>query len=109
MNDRQQTTVTAERDARGRFLPGNKGGPGNPFAAQVGRLRAALLRAVKPADLREVVTALLEQAKSGNVAAARLVLEYCLGRPVEADVIERIEAIERRVLYGPPEEEWDDE
>src|SRR5207248_10793741 len=31
------------RDARGRFAPGNPGGPGNPFARRVAELRTALL------------------------------------------------------------------
>lgn len=48
-------TKRSKRDDRdpgtGRFLPGNAGGPGNPYAARVGELRAALLNAVKPGDL----------------------------------------------------------
>ena len=35
------------RDASGRFTRGNKGGPGNPFARQVGQLRKALLQCLR--------------------------------------------------------------
>jgi hypothetical protein len=83
-----------KRDDFGRFGPGNAGGPGNPYTAQVGRLRAALMEAVTEDDLRAVVKALVERAKAGDVAAARLLLERVLGRPLEADILERIEALE---------------
>ena len=35
------------RDARGRFTAGNPGGPGNPFAAEVGKRRARLMKAIR--------------------------------------------------------------
>lgn len=34
------------RDGSGRFAPGNTGGPGNPHAASVARLRTTMLGAV---------------------------------------------------------------
>ena len=72
------------RDRRGRFALGNPGGPGNPYARRVAELRAALLNAVTPEDVAELARALLTQAKAGDVAAARLVLSYAVGRPAEA-------------------------
>jgi len=85
------------RDARGRFAPGNPGGPGNPFAKRVGRLRTALLRAVSPDDLRAVVAKMVAMAKSGDVAAAKLVLERTMGPPQPIDVLERLERLEELV------------
>ncbi len=82
------------RDVTGRFAPGNAGGPGNPYARQVAALRAAMMEAVSPADLRAVVSKLLELAKGGNVTAIREVLERTLGKPVEADLLERMERLE---------------
>ena len=67
------------RGPGGRFAKGNAGGPGNPNARHVARLRSALLKAVKPQDLKEVVAALLEAAKRGEVAAARELLQRLLG------------------------------
>src|SRR5438093_553525 len=64
------------RDARGRFTAHNKGGPGNPFARRVASLRQALLGAVAAEDLQAIITRMVEAAKQGDVAAARLVLAY---------------------------------
>ena len=85
------------RDAKGRFSKGNPGGPGNPYAQQVGKLRSALLRAVSEADMKAIVARLVKLAKEGNVRAAREVLDRCIGRPIEADLIARIEEMERIV------------
>ena len=68
------------RGKNGRFLPGNPGGPGNPQAARVAQLRAATLAAVTPAQIKRVMRSLLEKAIEGDVAAARLLLERCLGK-----------------------------
>jgi hypothetical protein len=72
------------RDAHGRFASGNGGGPGNPFARQVAALRKALLASVTDADMEAIMRELLRQAKEGNLAAARLLLSYTLGKPAPA-------------------------
>ena len=82
------------RGKDGRFLPGNPGGPGNPEAARVARLRAAVLEAVTPAQMRRLMKALIEKAINGDVAAARLVLERCIGTPLPVDVLERLSLLE---------------
>lgn len=97
MSDSPSTNRPNGRSHRGRFGPGNRGGPGNPFSAQVAKLRSALLGAVKPADLQEVMAALLKQAKSGDVASIKELLQRLLGPPVETDLIERIESLEQRL------------
>ena len=89
------TTGDDGRVAGGRFGPGNKYAKGNPHARRVARLRAELLRTVTPAGLREVVRALLNQAKSGDVAAAKELLQRLLGPPVELDLLERLGAWRR--------------
>ncbi len=88
------------RDARGRFTTGNPGGPGNPYARRVAELRSALLDAVTPEDVAALARALLAQAKGGDVAAARLVLSYAVGRPPAVESAEP-EADARR---GVPED-----
>ena len=82
------------RDNAGRFTTGNAGGPGNPFAAQVGKLRAALLDAVTEKDVKDVIRAMVTKAKEGDVAAARILLDRCLGPSESFDVLARIEALE---------------
>jgi hypothetical protein len=52
---------------------------------------------VKAADLREVVAALLAQAKAGDVASIKELLQRLLGPPVELDFAERLEELERTI------------
>src|SRR5262245_47993772 len=55
------------RDSRGRFVPRNPGGPGNPFARQVAALRQAVLNAVTAEDIQTVVRKLIELAAAGSL------------------------------------------
>ena len=73
------------RNPNGQFATGNPGGPGNPHAAQVAALRSALLEAVTPTDIAEVVASLVTQAKAGDIAAAKVLFDRCLGRVALAD------------------------
>jgi hypothetical protein len=88
----------AERDARGRFASGNKGGPGNPYAARVGRWRAIMTDAVTDDDMRAVVAALVAAAKRGESWAVKEVFDRTVGKPVEADLVVRLEMLERVML-----------
>jgi hypothetical protein len=74
------------RDEKGRFLPGNPGGPGNPHAVAVAAWRKAIVLTVSPADLEAVIRVLLERAKAGEPWAVKELLDRCLGRaPAEAE------------------------
>ena len=59
----------------------NGGGPGNPWARQVALLRKTMIETIKPEDIAALTQALLEEAKNGNVQAAKLVLSYTFGKP----------------------------
>lgn len=72
------------RGAGGRFAKGNPGGPGNPFARRVARLRSLLLDAVSDDDLQAIAAKLVERAKAGDLAAAREVLTRTIGKPIDA-------------------------
>jgi hypothetical protein len=85
----KETTVAAGRDAaghdaKGRFAPGNGGGPGNPYARQVAELKKILLEETTPERLRNIIKKLLTLAEEGNVPAIKLVLSYALGKPQPA-------------------------
>ncbi len=80
-NGKVETMAETGRDTRGRFCKGNPGGPGNPFARQVARLRQVFLDRVGPGKLQALVDKLLEMALAGDLAALKLVLAYTLGRP----------------------------
>ncbi len=85
------------RATTGRFLPGNSGGPGNPHAKRVAALRTAMLEAVSEEDMRDILCKLVELAKAGNVPAAKEVLDRCLGKILEPDLLERLEQIEEQL------------
>jgi len=74
------------RDRTGRFMPGNGGGPGRPpgccnrATATAMELKAALAEALTPEDIRAIMTALVDRAKTGDVAAAREVLDRSVGK-----------------------------
>jgi hypothetical protein len=85
------------RDQRGRFQLGNKGGPGNPFARRVAELKRLLLNCVSDDDLRAAVDSLIEKAKNGDVAAAKLLFSYALGKPTTAVEPDRVEIDELRL------------
>jgi hypothetical protein len=69
------------RDAGGRFAKGNPGGPGNPFPRRVAAIRRAMLNCVTDEDIVAITKAVIEEAKSGNIAAAKLIFQYVLGKP----------------------------
>jgi hypothetical protein len=69
------------RDVNGRFRPGNAGGPGNPFARKVAALRKTLLDSVSEQDLADMIEQLKLKARQGDVAAIKLLLQYCVGKP----------------------------
>jgi hypothetical protein len=82
------------RDARGRFAPGNPGGPGNPFARQSARLRQVLLEVFDEQEMRQVAFTLRLLAQSGNLTAIKLVLQYLIGKPGAAVDPDRLEVEE---------------
>ena len=80
-----------QRTTNGRFAPGNSGGPGNPFGRQVAELRKALLNRVSPEKIGALIDSIVEKAMHGDVGAAKLVLQYTLGKPAAAVEPDRVE------------------
>src|SRR5580700_6423480 len=72
------------RNENGQFAKGNPGGPGNPFARHTARLLWVLRSAVSEEKLQTIVAKIIESAEAGDMAAAKLVLTYCIGKPREA-------------------------
>jgi hypothetical protein len=101
----ESTTPAAPK---GRFGLGNKGGPGNPFARQVAEIRKLLLHTVPGEALAKIVLAMVEKAQAGDVAAAKLVLQYTVGKPAEAVEPDRIELDDHRLRVESciPAGEW---
>ena len=91
-------TTSNGRDGAGRFAPGNRLAKGNPHARRAQELRAALFEAVTPEDLREVVLRMVQDAKDGDHQARKELFDRTLGKPVEADLIERISELEQLLV-----------
>jgi hypothetical protein len=88
------------RTADGKFAAGNPGGPGNPFARQVASFRQALYEAVTRDMLKDLATRLWGMALGGNVAAARLLLQYLVGKPQDPPNPDRLEHDEWQVYQS---------
>ncbi len=61
------------------------------------RLRSALLDAVGENGLTDIVQGMVTAAKGGDVAAAKLLLSYLLGKPVESVEPDYVEIHEREL------------
>jgi len=57
-----------------------------------------MVGAVTPDDVAAIMQALVAQAKAGDIAAARLVLERVFGRVTDTETLERIETLETAIL-----------
>jgi len=88
------------RRVDGRFAKGNPGGPGNPNARRVARLREAMLKAATPEKLKKVLNRLIEKAIEGDVAAAKEVFERTVGKPLADDILQRIENLEKLAKHA---------
>lgn len=90
--------TTNGRDANGRFVKGNPGGPGNPYAKRVARFRQILMEAVTEQDLYDLARKLVEKGKEGDVMATREVLDRLMGKPEGTSEMLQIENEMQRIL-----------
>jgi len=75
-------------------VKGCKGGPGNPLGKRIAQLRTAIIEAVSEDDVRRIVQSLVRKAIEGDTHAAAILFERTVGKPLEIDVIERLEQLE---------------
>src|SRR5262249_2272658 len=94
------TPTDPDHDERGRFVRGNKGGPGNPYARKMASLRQAMLDAVTDEDMAEVTRAVLAKAKKGDLEAARLLYQYGQGKPPPAPDPDALDAHEMHTYFA---------
>jgi hypothetical protein len=85
MNDEEAVSPRGNgRLPDGRFAPGNAHGGGSPIAKRMHEFRRALLDAGDIETLQALFRRLAELGLAGDTTAARLYLEYCCGKPVQA-------------------------
>jgi hypothetical protein len=87
-----------QRDGHGRFLPGCKGGPGNPNLRKLAVWKEALVRAISAKDIREIVRALLKEAKNGSIPAAVEILNRTIGKAAPDDLAAEITELGNMIL-----------
>jgi hypothetical protein len=97
----------ADRDGRGRFKPGWRGGPGSPVAKRARQIRQrfdeAMFKVCSPDRLLAALDATLKLAEAGDVQAMRFLADRIGGTPVASDVLERLERLEQALENnGPP-------
>jgi hypothetical protein len=78
------TPIPTGRAAAGRFAKGNPGGPGNPFYRRQAEFRRACLELFTPEDVMSLLRVMLALGRNGDVAAAKVFLEYVIGKPHQA-------------------------
>ena len=77
----------------GQFIPGNQcAGERDPRKAA--SFRAKLFKAVSPSDFRQIIAALVERAKSGDMAAIKLCLQYLCGNAADVELHQRLLVLE---------------
>jgi hypothetical protein len=77
----------SDRDERGRFRKGWRGGPGGAKQAYIrarAQLHQALMQEFAVDEVRALLRALYSQAVDGNTRSAALLLAYLCGKPSEA-------------------------
>lgn len=97
MANSPSTHGTDGKDSRGRFAAGNKLGRGNPLAGRAAQIRAVLLRKLTPKQAEQIADKLISQAKSGDLAAIRELLDRTIGKPTSQELLERIEQVEQEL------------
>jgi hypothetical protein len=91
MNSETNATVNPEvnphskRDAKGRYVKGSRGGPGNPFARKTAQLRSAFVQAATQKDMRAMFDSMKARAIEGDVQAFKAVMSYCVGKPAHME------------------------
>lgn len=85
------TSTNTWRGGGGRFQQGNPGGPGRPRGRRNAAAWAAFDRTVTDEVLGQVLAAMVEAAKGGDVSAARVVLDRSLPTAAHAVVEEEPE------------------
>jgi hypothetical protein len=102
----KSATPNEGRETNGRFAPGNAGGPGNPFGRKVAALRSALIDAVTPQDITEIMYLVVFNAKAGSLEWTKFLFQYAVGKPrpaVNPDTLDLDELTLTQASAVPPE------
>jgi hypothetical protein len=90
------------RHSDGRFAKGNGFGLGNPFYRKQAEFRRAALELFTPEDVMSLLRVMLALGRQGDVAAAKVFLEYVVGKPHKAPDPDREEHHEWQLQVEAP-------
>src|SRR5581483_10250439 len=72
------------RDSSGRFIAGTSAGPGNPHARHCAHMMALFRKAISEQDMLAIIFTIRDKAIQGDMTAAKIILNYNLGKPPAA-------------------------
>jgi hypothetical protein len=81
--DDTENKAEIKRGKGGKFLPGTKGGPGNPWGGRTAEVRKLLFEEIKTSEWIDIRKALINKCLNGDVKALALLFSYTLGKPVQ--------------------------
>jgi hypothetical protein len=84
----------------GRFAAGNVFGKGNPFSRRTQRIRAELFRSLEPGAILAAARKIVAKAKAGDLKSFAEILDRTLGRPNDADLRNRLDALIWELNHG---------
>jgi hypothetical protein len=93
-----EAQLQPDREFCSRFVAGNPGGPGNPFARQTAAFKKAIHAATTPDEAKALARKIFEMAMEGNLTAAKLYFSYTAGKPQEAMDPDRVDVHELEVF-----------
>lgn len=95
---RTEGNGSSDRQSDGKFAPGNRAASGRRSRSK--ELRAAFEAAVTSETMTEVVSAMCQAARLGDVSAAKLITDQVLVKPnIESIVAERMAIWRDEVLH----------
>jgi hypothetical protein len=94
----------ADRDASGRFQPGNPGGPGNPLGGRAAGIRRILMDCVSDDELIAIWKRVVAMAMDGHWQAIKLVLSYVAGKPAKMSELDAIDEPSPNGVFSAPDE-----
>lgn len=101
--------MAQKRDANGRFVKGNSGGPGRPPKAREERYLQILQSTLTFTDWADIVKKAGEQAKRGDKDARKWLTDYLVGPALQKHAIAHVEWDKLVIGWGDGDDSDDSE